>query len=273
MTAVATWASFAEVADAMMRGNFPDWTIKERNRIFPRPESSGDLRRPTRFFEYDFRAETSDVINVGGTFESNGQVSGTLWLEGDASDAFLIDYLDRLQGISRAWREAERARPGATCLLFGGVEFSEIDYVGDSLKPSWGFRDFRMPFLYLQPLDQQGMSILGSIGYSTVQVEAPALTSLDFVGSDLGVWRRVKAVEGEPSCLGMVSEVLPGDSRLVVLSGFVRIAGGHGFAVGPLYLSQGTLGAAVSEPPATGVLRKVAEVLSATDLVILSEPG
>lgn len=259
------WQALADTLDVMFSGNFSDFYLQSRNRTFTRP-TSPKTTGPARFVYYDYSADANDVQSRGRTRQIHGTLGGLTFVQGNGGDV-TADFLDRLEGIADAWAETDEAGR----LYFYGVIPQEMVYSGDAEKPQWSVREWSLPFLYVSPLSSEGEAILGGISNDTVQVDAPALALLDFVGSDAGTWRRVKAIDGEPSCLGMVSAVLESGPRLITISGYVRIAAGHGFAVGPLYLSQDTLGAAGPEP-VSGVKRKVAEVINATDLIVLTGP-
>jgi hypothetical protein len=264
------WQALANTLDVLFSGNFPDYYIQARNRTFTRP-TAPKTTGPPRFVYYDYSADANDVTSVDRTRQIQGSIGGLTFVQGNGGDV-TADFLDRLETIADAWAET----PEAGQLYFYGVAPQELVYGGNAEKPEWCVREWTLPFLYVSPLSAEGESILGGISSGTFEVQAPSLAALDFVGfdakSDPKAWRRVRAVEGEPSCSGFVSLALDSGARKIVTSGWVRIPSGHGFPEGPLYLSQSTAGAAVSEPPQEGVVRKVAEVINATDLVIVSGP-
>ncbi len=267
----SAWSHLVSVVNTMLVGNFTGsgWVMQERNRTFTRP-TSNSLLNPARFFYWDYEASRVEVKTVGRTRVIEGTIRGVCVVQGNGGDSVIDAFMDQLDTIADTWAATTEA---ASTLYFFGVQPPLVQvYEGNAENPTWATRDWDLPFLYLSPVSEEGMGILGGISSSTVQIHGPALSVLDFVGSDAGAWRRVKAVDGEPSCLGMVS-IGPDSngSATVVLSGFVRIAGGHGFAVGPLYLSQTSAGAAGAKPD-SGLERKVAEVLNGTDLVVMQGP-
>jgi hypothetical protein len=257
------WQGLSDTLDTLFTGNFPDFFLQGRNRIFSRP-TSPRTTGPPRFLYYDYSAEANEVTTRGRTREIRGTLGGLTFVQGSGGD-ITANFLDRMEIIADAWAETGEA----SRLYFYGVIPQELVYSGDADKSQWCVREWSLPFLYVSPVSTEGEAILGGISNSTVQVAGPALALLDFVGPDSGAWRRVKAAEGEPSCRGMVS-IAPDSNgnALVVLSGFVRIAGGHGFPVGSLYLSQTILGVGGAKPD-SGVSRVIAEVLNATDLIVL----
>jgi hypothetical protein len=259
------WTSFAEVAETLIKGNFSDWTLHERNRTLARPTPKA-VTDPVKILQFDFAVQRQEIQTGGRTLIANGYLAGTCWLQGNTKDSPITDFLDRLQAVSDAWARTTEA----AALCFYQVAFSEMGYIGDAMAPQYCFREWELPFLYLNPISDQGVGILGGISASTIQVNAPALGVGQFVGVDGGAWRRVRALPGEPSCRGMVSMGPNGDGNvLVVLSGFVRVPG-HGYPVGPLFLSQVTPGSAGAAPD-NGISRQVAEVLNETDLIVLGE--
>jgi hypothetical protein len=260
------WSHLSGVLDLMFRGNFPDWYIKGRNRTFTRP-SSPSVSQPAKFFYWDYEADNVEVKTVGRTRIIRGRVRGIAFVEGNAGDAVIDSLLDQVDTIADAWAEQGEA---ASTLYFYGVLALAAVYDGDADKPNWCQREWDLEFLYLSPVSDQGVGILAGISTSTISIPSAGLARLDFVGVNAGVWQRVKAEEGQPSCLGMVTGDPEGGNVLVTLSGFVRVPG-HGLPIGPLYLSQDTAGAGTSTVPDSGVARKVAEVLDANDLIVLGE--
>lgn len=102
-------------------------------------------------------------------------------------------------------------------------------------------------------------------------VVGPGLLRGDWIGVEAGpLWRRVTATEGEPLCLGVVSRP-PDGTFVVTFSGHVEIPA-HGWAVGPLYLSQTTAGAATSIEPDFGIVQRVGLVVDADSLVVNPPP-
>jgi hypothetical protein len=268
----APWSSFATVVDALVQGNFADWPLKEGNRNFARPEPGPVATAPAKFHDVDFSAENNEVPTKGRTLIANGLLLGTCWIQGDAGKPLATAYMDRWQSVSDAWAAIQQSSP---VLLFFAVEFGELGYVGDALAPEWAFRDFRLPFLYVSPVSADQIDLLGGLAMASQTITATGLLVKDWVGYDTTstpVWRRVKAGEvspsnpgGEPRCEGVVSLVGDGTATLTT-GGEVKIPG-HGWTVGPLFLSQVTPGAA-GVAPVSGPSRRVATVIDADKLIV-----
>jgi hypothetical protein len=264
------------VVDLLIQGNFPDLLVKPRNRPFVRPTSNNPAA-PAVFAYYDAEDDSAEVITNGGTQAVDGFIFGTVFQAGGTGDSAINAVLDQLNRVSLAWR---RLGAGGGKFLFGAVRRSGLEYEGDAEAPMWAYRKWELAFKFIgsSTLTDEEVGILGGLSSSTMQVAGPGLLTLDWIGqdssSDPAVYRRVKAADDEPAPLGLVSAALDGGQVLVVLVGFVRIAGGHGWPVGPLYLSQDTEGAATSDPPPdSGQVIKLAQVLNSTDLVVRIEQG
>jgi hypothetical protein len=101
-----------------------------------------------------------------------------------------------------------------------------------------------------------------------LETEAPGVAFKDWVGLAAGLWVPVAALETEPQCLGVVSR--PPDGTVTIATGGVVDIGAHGWPVGPLWLSQSTSpkGQATGVEPVSGVVKKVAEVRTANEIVL-----
>lgn len=94
------------------------------------------------------------------------------------------------------------------------------------------------------------------------------------MGYDDGVaakWRKVKAIEGEPRCEGVVESAGSATTFVLVTGGFANLDA-HGYAVGPLYLSQATVGLGTSTVPVNGVERRIGTVVDADYVNVLQLP-
>lgn len=113
--------------------------------------------------------------------------------------------------------------------------------------------------------------VAGVSGISVSQV-AHGLSVQDWIAFDGSAWIPAQATVGGLRCEGVVTEVPAADSFAFAPMGAADFESGHGYALGPLYLSQSTPGRATSTPPGGGMRQRVGIAISTTQLIVQPLP-
>lgn len=255
------------VADRLVIGSLlsanwtgtPVWWPNER---FVAPEPAGNPASPAAYLAFEIAYDSAEQITLGGDYEVRGRAELGVWVEKGCGDAILRGYIDSLYSIFAAVNSP-------------GIFFFE-PLLGDAeTEPEWDWygRLVSVPFAHFGALSAAEVATLAGVSGSTrtISQAGHGLAVKDWVGFNGSAWVKVTATAGQPRCDGVVSAVV--DSSTFVLSpvGPVTITG-HGYTLGPLYLSQGTAGTVTSTQPSSGIVQQMAVAYDANSLIVLSLP-
>lgn len=255
--------------DAMLRGEFTGWPVQLPGRRFTMP-THGNVADPSKFYAYDFEYEDNTPGNFGADDTRHRWLEGRLIFQvgqqQDSGREVVDGFCSRLDALSDAVTLTTSGR-----FAFYGVVPSGADEMVDKAQQGWYVLGVYLPFRRAAQLSQEDCVTVAGVGSTSRSITTTSphgLSVRDWVGFDGTQWRRVRAIEGEPRCEGVVSEVLDSTTFSLTVGGAVRIPA-HGWPLGSLYLSQSVSGAG-STAPDSGVSRLLATVYDADNLIVLS---
>jgi hypothetical protein len=258
----------AELAlfSTLLANNLPaGWIQRPPNRKVVRPAVSSDLGRPSKWLAWDIRYEGASSETVGRTRTVRGSLYAQAWVQANAGVDEVVNLMERLDALTDS----------ATSGTFALSPLSPGDFDDGESDPSWYIREMEVPFLRLGSFSLEDIVTIAGVGSTSttyITEEPHGLNVRDWVGRSTGAWRRVRALDSEPSVLGLVSEVLSDTAFILTSSGGLKLPS-HGWPVGPLYLSQTSAGQASGTAPSSGVLRQVAEVVDEDNVIVLDRAG
>lgn len=241
----------------------PGWILRHPNRVVQRP--TGSAGNPGLFVEWNLGESDCEIATAGRTRKVESFVDLLALVTAEAGISPITDLMDRLEALGDA--------SSSSAMWFGALERGAYgELAGDAPgKRSWFGQEIRWPYRRLSTLSVEQMATLAGISSNSTSIhqENHGLSVGDWIGYDaaLGQWRKVVAEPGEPRCEGVVSLVLD-DVRFYLVTSGPLVLTGHGWSPGPLYLSQTDTGVATSTEPPAGILRLVATVFNANELIV-----
>ncbi len=226
---------------------------------------------------WDIADYSAQLDTFGGPIQKfTGALSMAFFQEENFGDALIRSHVDRMDQIVLA----SQAAISDPANQFTGFALKAHGLAGGPLVwgeegNQWYGREYRAEWERTDTVSAEEVVVLAGIGRDTALIPAVAhgFSVKDWVGYDIGAgeWARVVAEVDAPEVLGIVTDVRDADHFTLTTTGAGVLAlPSHGYAIGTLYLSQVTAGAAVSTPPESGVSQVLAVVYDADNLILIS---
>jgi hypothetical protein len=254
------YAGERTVIGTLLAANWTACPIFGPNERIDPPDASSDPAEPASYLAWDLSYDDARQITMDGGDQVDGSIDVTVAQERHSGDSTIRAHMDSLDA------------------LFSAVDSPAIHFrtgVPGDYEPddTWYYRLYSIPFVRFDLLSAEDLATLAGVGSTsrTIHQDGHGFAVGDWLAWDSGTnqWIKALAATGEPRCDGVVSEVSSADAFQLTATGVVRLLG-HGWADGPLYLSQSTRGLGVTVPPSSGVSRLLATVIGSNDIIVLS---
>ncbi len=247
------------IIGTLLAANWTACPIFGPNEHIVPPGPSSDPANPASWIAWDHSYDRAEQITMDGGDQVEGSTDFSIWQERHTGDSVIRAHMDRLDALFKA-----AATPA--------IQFRTAE-PGDYDTDDVGYgRLYSVPFIRWDLLSAGDLATLAGVGSTsrTVGQDGHGFAQKDWLAKDpgSGLWIKALAAQGEPRCDGVVSQVVDADTFLLTSTGVVSLPG-HGWADGPLYLSQSTRGLGVTAPPSSGISRLLATVIGPSDVIVI----
>ncbi len=254
----APYASERLLVGSLLSANFSAAPVLWPNAPFTPPTPTSPPATPASYVAFELAYDNTEQTDFAGGYRVDGRVELGVWVQQGCGDELMRSHMSTLYGIFDA--------VDSSGIYFGEPSPGELPTV----EGDWYGRGLAIPFTHFGALTAAEVATLAGVGSTsrTISQTAHGLAAKDWVGFSGSSWGKVAATLAAVRCDGVVSAVLDADTFVLTSVGAVTLTG-HGYTLGPLYLSQGSAGAVTSSAPSSGVSQQVGVAIDANTVLVL----